>query len=141
NTSNLILAVASGSTAIPTNAASLSNKGIEAVVSAKPLMQPSGLQWEISANYARNSSSIGSLVGSAQTVAFGPNRWGVGLEARKGFPVAALVGNGFLRDKERRLILREGHPLPDTVAGRKVLGTTAPTWTGGLSNSLRFGWV
>jgi hypothetical protein len=55
--------------------------------------------------------------------------------------VAAIVGNGYLRDKSGRLILRQGRPLPDTLSGPKVLGVTAPSWTGGLTNSVRFGWV
>src|SRR6185503_16653901 len=102
---------------------------------------PDGLQWDVAANFARNSSAVESLNGSVQSIPLAPSRWGVGLEARKGQPVGVLVGNGFLRDKSGRLILRQGRPLPDTVAGPRILGTTSPSWTGGLSNSVRFGWV
>ena len=55
NTSNLILAVASQGTAIPTNAGSLSNKGVEATVSVTPLLTGL-LEWDIAANFARNST-------------------------------------------------------------------------------------
>jgi len=141
NTSNLILAVASQGTATPTNAGSLSNKGIEAAITLTPLLVPDGLQWDVAANFARNSSAVESLNGSAQSIPLAPSRWGVGLEARKGQPIGVLVGNGFLRDQSGRLILRQGKPLPDTVAGPRVLGATAPSWTGGLANTVRFRWV
>jgi TonB-dependent SusC/RagA subfamily outer membrane receptor len=140
NTSNLILAVASQGTATPTNAGSLSNRGIEATVNLTPVMM-GGLEWDISSNFARNSSSVESLNGSVQSIPLAPARWGVGLEARKGQPLGVLVGNRFLRDQSGRLILRQGRPLPDTVAGPRVLGTSSPSWTGGLSNTVRFGWV
>jgi hypothetical protein len=46
---------------------------------------------------------------------------------------------GFLRDgASNQLLLRQGHPLPDTVAGARVLGNAQPRWTGGLTNSLRY---
>jgi len=85
------------------------------------------------------SSPICTFAGC--TIPLAPSRWGVGLEARKGQPIGVLVGNGFLRDQSGRLILRQGKPLPDTVAGPRVLGATAPSWTGGLANTVRFRWV
>jgi hypothetical protein len=39
------------------------------------------------------------------------------------------------------LILSQGRPLPDTLTGAKVLGTTAPSWTGGMTNTIRYGWL
>ena len=140
STSNLIAAVTSQSSAVPTNLGNVSNKGLEATVAVTPVLGR-GVRWDVAANYAHNSSSVGSLSSGGQAIPLSPLRWGAGLEARKGEPYAAIVGNGFLRDKSGRLILSKGRPLPDTLSGRKVLGYTAPGWSGGITNSVRYGWL
>jgi outer membrane receptor protein involved in Fe transport len=138
-TSDLILAVASQSRAIPTNAGAVSNSGIELTVNATPVSFRNGPQWNVAATYGKNTSSVSSLVGGRAPL--GPTRWGVSVEARNGQPLGVIVGTGFLRDKSGQLILREGHPLPDSVAGPRVLGSAQPSWSGGLTNSLKYGWV
>ena len=139
NTSNLILPVLSQGTAAPANAGSISNKGIEATVAATLLSSP-GLRWDVGATFAHNSSSVGSLNGGTQSIALTPSRWGASLQARSGEAFAAIVGNRYLRNQSGQLLLNKGLPLPDTVGGAKVLGTTAPSWTGGLSNTVHVGW-
>jgi len=138
-TSDLILAVASQARAIPTNAGAVSNSGIELTVNATPLSVRDGAQWDIAANYAKNTSSVSSLVGGRAPL--GPTRWGVSVEARNGQPLGVIVGTAFLRDKSGQLILRDGHPLPDSVAGPRVLGSSQPSWSGGLTNTFRYRWV
>ena len=103
-------------------------------------MSSPSFRWDVGATFAHNSSSVGSLSGGAQSIALAPTRWGASLQARTGEAFAAIVGNGYLRDKSGQLLLRKGLPLPDTIAGAKVLGTTAPSWTGGLSNTIHVGW-
>src|SRR5207302_10235332 len=39
------------------------------------------------------------------------------------------------------LVLRNGLPLPDTVAGPVVLGNAQPNWVLGLKNTVRIGWL
>jgi len=137
NTSNLIVPSVSQSTATAVNAGSVANRGVEASVSMT-LASSQSFRWDVGANLAHNSSSVGSVSGGSLAVA--PTRWGATLQARNGEAFAAIVGNGYLRDKSGQLILSKGVPLPDTVSGPKVLGTTAPSWTGGLSNTIHIGW-
>jgi TonB-dependent SusC/RagA subfamily outer membrane receptor len=140
NTSNLIVPAVSQGSATPTNAGSVSNRGVEATVAATLLSSP-GLRWDVGATFAHNSSSVGSLTGGSQAIALTPTRWGASLQARVDEPFAAIVGNGYLRNQSGQLLLSKGLPLPDSVSGARVLGSTAPSWTGGLSNTLHVGWV
>jgi TonB-dependent SusC/RagA subfamily outer membrane receptor len=139
NTSNLIIPTVAQGVATPTNAGSISNRGVEATIAAT-LLSSFNYRWDIGATFAHNSSSVGSLTGGSQSVALAPTRWGASLQARTGQPFAAIVGNGYLRDNSGRLILSKGRPLPDSIGGPRVLGNTAPSWTGGLSNTIHVWW-
>jgi len=138
-TSDLILAVVSQSRAVPTNAGAVSNKGIEISVNATPFRAQHGAEWSVAMDYAKNSSTVSSLIGGKQPL--GPTRWGVGLEARNGQPLGVIVGTAFLRDQSGQMILRDGHPLPDSVGGSRVLGSSQPSWSGGLTNTFRYWWL
>jgi hypothetical protein len=137
NTSNLIVPTVSQGIATPVNAGSVTNRGVEGSIAAT-LVSSRTFRWDASANLAHNSSSVGSVTGGS--LALAPTRWGASLQARNGESFAAIVGNGYLKDKSGQLILSKGVPLPDTISGAKVLGTTAPSWTGGLSNTIHLGW-
>jgi hypothetical protein len=120
------------------NTGELSNKGIEASLLLTPL-RVSGLEWSVGANLGRNENSVESLTGGASSVALGPASGGVTVEARTGSPLGALVGLGYLRDASGQLVLRNGAPLADSAAGARVLGQSLPSWTAGLSSSIRRG--
>ncbi len=123
------------------NAGVVSNSGIEGEITAR-LGDFSGgwLSWEISANAGKNSNSVDRLYGSAKTLDLAPNQWGVGIQARTGQPLGVLVGERYLRDASTHaLVLRNGLPLPDTVAGPVQLGDAEPSWILGLRNTIRFG--
>jgi hypothetical protein len=132
------LAVASGTSFLRTGV--LSNKGIEATLSLVPVRVANNLEWRVDANIGRNENVVESLSGGFSSVPLGPAFGGVSVEARTGSPLGALVGLGFRRDASGQLLLRDGHPLADSVAGPRVLGQSLPSWTGGLSSSLRRGW-
>jgi TonB-dependent SusC/RagA subfamily outer membrane receptor len=139
NTSNLIVPTVSQGSAVPANAGSVTNTGVEATVDAT-LASSQTFRWDVGATFAHNSSSVGSLSGGSQSLALTPTRWGASLQARNGEAFAAIVGNSYLRDKSGQLILKNGLPLADTISGAQVLGNTAPSWTGGLSNTIHIGW-
>lgn len=137
NTSNLIVPSVSQGAATAINAGSVANRGVEAAISAT-LASSQTFRWDVGVNLAHNSSSVSSVSGGSLSVA--PTRWGATLQARNGEAFAAIVGDGYLRDKSGQLILSKGVPLPDTISGPKVLGTTAPSWTGGLNSTIHIGW-
>ncbi len=130
------LVISSGTSFLNTGA--LTNKGIEASVSLTP-MRASGTEWSIGANLGRNENSVDAVSGGSGAVALGPTFGGVSVQARVGSPLGALVGLRYLRDAGGQLVLRNGAPLADSAAGMRVLGQSLPTWTGGLSSTIRRG--
>jgi hypothetical protein len=113
----------------------VSNKGIEAQVELIPL-RLSRFEWRVGVNYAKNTGLVESL-GGVPSLPIGPSLTGMSVEARTGLAPGALVGQGYLRDASGQLLLRDGHPLPDSITGPRVLGTSAPSWIAGLSTGLR----
>jgi TonB-linked SusC/RagA family outer membrane protein len=142
-TSNQILAAeiskASGFNSAILNAGIISNKGIEAQLTAIPLRLANGFEWEASINYGRNTNRVEELYGDLATVQLGPNHWFLTVEARKGHPYGAMFGVGFLRDEATgKIMLREGIPVPEPSSAKRVLGTYMPDWTGGFNNTFRY---
>ncbi|MEP6618268.1 MAG: TonB-dependent receptor plug domain-containing protein [bacterium] len=117
----------------------LSNKGFEAAVSVVPIRIASDAEWSVGLSYAKNTNLVESLSGGTGAIALGASYGGLTVQARTGNSLGSLVGTGFLRDASGQLLLRNGHPLPDSVAGPRVLGESAPSWIGGLSSSVRLG--
>ena len=113
----------------------VSNKGIEAQAELIPL-RLSRLEWRVGVNFAKNTGLVESL-GDLTSLPIGQGINGLSVEARTGVAPGALVGLGYLRDASGQLVLRSGHPLADTVAGPRVLGTSAPSWIAGLSTGVR----
>jgi len=136
----LVLSVplSSGFSSAVLNGGELTNSGIEARVDL-PLLRLSRLTWNMSGTYARNTNRVQSLPSGYASLPLGPELWGMSIEARAGYPLGALVGRRFLRDAASgQLLLRDGHPLPDTLAGPQVLGSALPRWTAGLGNTLHY---
>lgn len=114
---------------------SVSNKGIEAQAELVPV-RLSRLEWRVGANFAKNTGLVESL-GGVGSLPIGPSLSGMSIEARTGVAPSALIGVGYLRDATGQLVLRNGHPLPDSITGPRVLGTSAPSWMAGLSTGVR----
>jgi TonB-dependent SusC/RagA subfamily outer membrane receptor len=140
-TSDVILGVATGSgtSVVASNVATLSNKGIELQGSLVPIRTANGSDWRIDAHVAKNSNSVDDLPGGATAVALGPVVDGITVQARKGFALGALVGTDFKRNGSGAMLLQNGVPVSD--GQQHVLGTMAPSWTGGVGSSLHLGHV
>lgn len=133
-TSDIALASAAG---ITRSGMTLSNTGFEATASIVPVRMPNGIAWSIGATFGKNTNEV---QGGAATVLV-PSFRGVSIEARPGYGVGAIVGLGYLRDATGQLLLRNGRPLADSVTGPRVLGTSGPSWIGGVSSSLQYRWL
>jgi TonB-dependent SusC/RagA subfamily outer membrane receptor len=135
----LDLPISSGFSKTVVNGGEVTNRGLEAQISAPIFRSSSGLAWEIAAGYASNTNQVRSLYNGLSSIALGPKLFGVSIEARAGYPLSVLVGHRFLRDAATgQLLLRDGHPLPDTVAGNQVLGNTLPKGTASIANTIRY---
>lgn len=122
---------------IATNAASLTNSGIEATLSLVPIRIKSVDEWTVNANFAKNSNQVDALRG-ASSAALGPSLFGLTVQARPGYALGALVGHAYKRDAQSHaLILEDGHPVPESQV--RVLGVMAPDWSGGVSTTIHHG--
>ncbi len=121
--------------------ASLSNKGVEATATLAPFQGPSGMTWSFAATVGRNANLVESVSETGAQVPLGVPFGTATIEARVGSPLGAIVGNSFLRTSLGELVVRDGLPLADTVAGRHVVGESAPSWIGGLATSVRVRWL
>jgi len=118
------------------NAGKISNRGVEVMATVVPVRLGNGFEWEVTANYARNKNQVEELYGDLQTLVLG-TYWGLNVEARKGEPYGVLFGNSFKRDEAGNVIVgANGLPI---WGDRKVLGKYDPDWTGGLTNTFRYG--
>jgi TonB-linked SusC/RagA family outer membrane protein len=134
---NLTVAPATGFSSVSINAGQISNRGLEASLTMRPLKNPRGLTWASTFNFAKNRSRVDALSDSLKTVILGSS-WSVNVEARKGEPYGALFGSPYKRDSTTgQLLLRNGLPQAD-VAHRRVLGNYNPDWIGGWSNDFSY---
>jgi hypothetical protein len=122
-----------------TRTASVTNKGVEATASLAPFQGPGGMMWSIAGTFGKNSNMVEAIAGAGTSSALGLPFGTATIEAREGSPLGVIVGTSFLRSADGMLILRKGVPLADTVAGRHVVGESAPSWIGGLATSVRVG--
>lgn len=120
------------------NAGEISNKGIEAQISATPIKTQSGFRWDIGVNFAKNVSKVVELDGVLQTYQI--NEYGllrnVILEARVGDPYGNFYGTYYVRDPQGNIVFSGGKALVST--DRKVLGNVLPKWTGGFTNTFSY---
>jgi hypothetical protein len=129
---NLVVPIVGGFSRI----GALTNKGIELQAEVVPL-RSSSFEWRVGANVARNDNLVTAIGGGTTSVPIGASVAGMSVEAREGEALGALVGMGYLRDASGQLLLRNGAPLPDSVTGARVLGSSAPSWLGGFSSGVR----
>jgi TonB-dependent SusC/RagA subfamily outer membrane receptor len=115
----------------------ITNSGIEAQAELVPYRHGDAFEWRVGGNFARNTNNVESLGAGVSSVLLTNVIGGVSVQAREGSPLGAIVGMAFLRDASGALLLRDGHPLPDSVTGPVVLATSAPDWTGGVSSGLK----
>jgi hypothetical protein len=113
----------------------VTNKGIELQLELVPVRARS-FEWRVGANVARNDNLVTAIGGGATATPLGVSVAGMSVEAREGEPLGALVGVGYLRDAAGQLLLRNGAPLPDSITGARVLGSSAPSWLAGFSSGV-----
>lgn len=156
-------AAANGATQSLVNAASISNKGIEATLAAR-LVEAGPLGWEVALNFARNRGKVLSLLPGTTFVpynsegftgALGSSTVGFAPGVIRGFDFARcghgqkidIDGSGTLADidalcgagakKDALFLGADGLPVlnPD----EQVIGDPNPRWTGGAGSTLRYG--
>jgi TonB-linked SusC/RagA family outer membrane protein len=132
----LTVAPATGFSSAIINAGQVSNRGIEGMVTIRPLQRPNGLQWSTTFNYTRNRNRVDSLAPGLTTIIIA-SQWGANIEARQGQPYGVIFGYGWQRDSASgKLLTTDG--LPMQANAKSVLGNVNPDWVGGWANELRY---
>jgi TonB-linked SusC/RagA family outer membrane protein len=132
---NLTVAPATGFSTRAINAGQISNRGVEAMVTLKPVWQRNGLMWTTTFNYTRNRNKVDALAPGLSTIIIA-SQWGANIEARAGEPYGVIFGYGWNRDSTGQLLLDGGLPVRNPV--KKILGNVNPNWVGGWGNELRY---
>jgi len=119
------------------NAGSVTNKGVEIMLTGTPVRLGNSFQWDVSFNYARNRSKVVELAEGLTTYTLYATR-GMSSEARVGQPYGTLYGTAFQRSPDGQIIYDIVLGTPLVAPGQKVLGYIQPDWIGGFSNSFTF---
>ncbi|HET7322135.1 MAG TPA: SusC/RagA family TonB-linked outer membrane protein [Longimicrobiaceae bacterium] len=120
------------------NAGEISNRGVEMMVNATPVRLANGLEWNVTANYGKNTSRVDELYGDLENIVLG-TYYGVSVEAHVGEPYGAMYGRKYVRDSQGRIVVgSNGIPLNSSANPNGYLGKYDPDWTGSLNNELRF---
>lgn len=123
------------------NAGDISNKGVEAIITAGIIRKTNGLNWTMIINYNRNSNKVIDLADGLDAIQMGDYRqnelFGVLVQAKKGEALGTIYGRKFQRDPQGNMIYgANGLPLLD--ANLLPVGNYTPNWVGGLTNNLSY---
>jgi outer membrane receptor protein involved in Fe transport len=133
----LTVTPASGFSAAFINAGQMSNRGIEASVTARMLRLANGFEWTSSFNYLRNKNRVDELAPGLTALRIA-TQWGAEIQAREGEPYGVLWGKYWLRDSASGQLLIGSNGLPIGSSDSKILGNVNPDWTGGWTNEFRY---
>ncbi|MBC6610724.1 SusC/RagA family TonB-linked outer membrane protein [Hymenobacter sp. BT507] len=139
----VLTSATTGYTASVLNAGTLTNRGIEAILTVAPLSASNPFQWNLTANFAANRNRVKEFdkEGQIKNYVIGSSGFGVNVEARVGERYGALFGDAFLRVPDGEYAGQivngaNGRPLVDPT--RRVLGYYTPDWIGGITNQFSF---
>lgn len=120
------------------NAGEIENKGIEIMLNAKALESKSGLNWDITLNWAKNKNMVNKLYGGLTSYQISPGFGGCKTLAIPGQEWGSLWGLPFVRDSKTGKIVVNNNGVPVTTNVAKNFGSVTPDWIGGINNSFRY---
>lgn len=145
NNEDLILSVpiagSSGFTSANMNAASMTNKGIEAEVKLVPVRNKD-LEWNLDFNFTKLTNEVTKLADGVTSVFLG-GFVGKQVRAVTGNPYGSIFGTDFQRNADGVMLIEDdpaktfyGYPIMDTQD--KNIGNVLPDWTLGINNSVKY---
>jgi len=133
------------------NAGEVKNAGIELLLTTD-ILRGSGLQWDMTLNWARNRSEVLALHESLDRIVLGS--YAVTYEARVGEPYGTVWGDEYRRDDSGNVVIdSKGWPLRSSTKQPLCPGgetsvckdgeraTSEPDWIGGIRNDFSFGLI
>ena len=119
------------------NAGEIQNSGIEIMFLGKVLEKESGLNWDISINWAKNKSVVNSLYGGLSSYQISAGFGGATLRGIPGQDWGILWGLPFVRNADGKVVV-DNLGIPKTTSVGINLGSVTPDWNGGITNSFRY---
>ncbi|GAB2495030.1 SusC/RagA family TonB-linked outer membrane protein [Algoriphagus taiwanensis] len=136
------LDIATGYASRIINAGEIQNKGIEVVLSGRPVQSPSGFNWDFMANFTRTRGYVLELTEGLDTYTL-TGRNGANIQARVGERMGNIYGVGFARVEDPNspffgqiIHNTTGTPLRDPEL--KLQGNYNPDWMLGLQNTFSY---
>ncbi|MGH2643022.1 MAG: SusC/RagA family TonB-linked outer membrane protein, partial [Chitinophagaceae bacterium] len=137
----------SGYTGNLVNVGKLRNNGVELLLTATPVQSPN-FSWDISFNFADNSSKVLYLGGLPSLIISGAvPRWGTGVNISNvvGLPYGQIMGYKYMRNAQGKILINDinntigGTPgMPEQTSGIIPLGSGVPKYIGGFTNNFHY---
>ncbi|WP_192807511.1 SusC/RagA family TonB-linked outer membrane protein [Croceivirga radicis] len=128
---------ASGYNSAFINIGELTNKGVEVLLTGKPVVSEN-FSWDINYNMTYNENEVVKTDPDGNPIFPGDAAYGVNSQAGylEGYPAATLYGTTFVRDEDGNIQYdSDGTP---TVGDNDVIGNGIAPWTMGLTNTFRY---
>ncbi|MFT3749287.1 MAG: SusC/RagA family TonB-linked outer membrane protein [Agriterribacter sp.] len=120
------------------NAGTLNNKGVEMLLTTKPVVGKN-FSWDLILNGAHNRNVVESLAPGVTYLTLSDARWlGLSVIAQPGMPYGSIIGYDYLYTPDGQKILSKENLSPLATNERKVLGKGTWDWTGGVINTFRY---
>ena len=129
---------ATGYSAKYVNAGEIENKGIELKLFATPVKLSSGLQWDVTFNFAKNQNKVVKLEGDIKNLEIASLQGGVTINARVGEPYGTIQGQDYVFDANHNRVVGPSGYYEFSTTSDKVLGNVNPDYTGGINNAITY---
>ncbi len=125
---------ATGFTIRNSNAAELSNKGLELEAGAD-MFSKGDFRWNLSANFSMNRNKVVSLAGASVYIL--PDSYMENSSLIPGQPFGIFYSTDFLKDKSGKYIL-DANGFPQGGISNEIIGNPNPKWRGGLGSTFAY---
>jgi TonB-linked SusC/RagA family outer membrane protein len=149
NTDGQIMSVplptSSGYTSQTRNFGKVKNEGVEVLLNVSPLRMENGLNWDISLNYTKNTTTLVSLDGGLERTdltglgGFFVGAYDVDFVGYPGQKLGLFEGPRIARDPQGRIIVNATNGLPQVdLDNPEILGSYQPDFIAGVSNRISY---
>ncbi|HEV7348740.1 SusC/RagA family TonB-linked outer membrane protein [Telluribacter sp.] len=135
---NVAVSNSSGFDTRTTNIGEMTNKGVEAVLTAT-VVRAAGFKWDIAANYTRIRNTVVSIAPGVENSTITGNSFiGIAPSIKEGEPYGVIIGSKNQRNENGELLINPatGTFLPATP--NEVIARILPDWTGGITNTFNY---
>ena len=123
------------------NAGEIQNQGIEFLLNGGIIRQANGFNWDVTLNWSKINNKVNKLYEDLESYQLSNSWGGLTIEARPGKPFGTIMGTGFARDEQGRVIVIPSGDNAGRVMKTPVpieIGNIMPDWLGGIRNSFSF---